>query len=280
LERAFRALRRSLLAPDEATGDARPAPADPLHQRYWRDWAPRLVVSQWRSLIYEDLLTDPPTDPDAEPGLARLLDHLGERYGTTAHDRLLDQLVAFRAHAADHDGKEAPDGDPDPLPLPDDPRWDRAKLGSWHAAAYGTTLLGVLIGPAALYWFRLGDGAMVQVVGDKVHDLEPSPLEALGDQTPSLCDDEAVNHVAVNAVPLVPGHVPSAVLLTTDGVPNSYSEPEGFLRFCDELVHRARSEPAFVADRLPDWLEEMSRHGSGDDMTLAMAWRATDAEVR
>lgn len=274
LKRAFRALHRSLPAPDEVAGEGQPAPIDPLHQSYWRDWAPRFVVSEWRSLVYEDLLSYPPGDPDAEPSLARLLDHLRERYGEAARDRLLGQLVAFQAHAADHRDEDPVDGGPSPLPLPDDPRWDRATLGSWHAIAYGTTLLGVLVGPAALYWFRIGDGAMVQVVGDGAHDLEPPPPEALGDQTPSLCDDEAVNHVAVNAVPVVPGHVPSALLLTTDGVPNSFSEPEGFRRFCDELVGRAAAEPAVVAERLPDWLDEMSRRGSGDDVTLAMAWRA------
>lgn len=274
MERAFRSFHRQLLDGDVGPGSLQegtgPVPADRLLIDHWATSAARFVVSQWRVLVYEHLLSYPPSDPDAEPGLARMLDHVRGRYGKTAESRMLEQIAAFHAQAATDDSE----GSPSPLPLPTDPRWDLNKLGSWHAPAYGTTLLGALVGPSALYWFRLGDGAMIQLVDGQPCELSPPPPGALANETPSLSDDDADNEAEVRAVPLLDGQAPEAVILASDGVPNSYTEPGGFLAFCSELAQRASTDRSTVTGRLPAWLDLLSQGGSGDDLSVAMTWNA------
>jgi hypothetical protein len=86
-----------------------------------------------------------------------------------------------------------------------------------------------------------------------------------------LCDDDAQQKLLTGSVALKPGHTPSAILLTTDGVSNSYTQQDGFFKFCKETAILAGTSPAFPAD-LPRWLQRISHEGSGDDVSVALAW--------
>jgi len=274
---AFLTLRKRLVAPAVAAGGTEDA--DPLGLKLWKATAARLVVTEWRTFVYQHLCDAPPDERAPEPGLVRMLDHVRERHGGRNEQRLRSQVTAFRHWSRDR-GESTGSGEPvegrttTPLPLPSDPGWPRKELGSWHAAAYGATLLGVLVGPGALYWLRIGDGAMVQIVDGEAVEISPVPDDAIANETPSLSDDRAVVQAEVGAVPLVDGMLPSAVVLATDGVPNSYLEPRGFLEFCEEVARRAAADRAGVDDRMPHWLDELSQRGSGDDMSVAMTWMA------
>src|SRR5262249_38276472 len=113
--------------------------------------------------------------------------------------------------------------------------WDVERLGRWHLRAYGSTILGALIEPAAIHWLQLGDGAMVKMLGGQPSYLCPPPTDAIANATPSLCDDDAMYRISVGTEPVVPGNVPSAVILTTDGVPNSFDNLAGFFKFCADI---------------------------------------------
>ncbi|MEU4807163.1 protein phosphatase 2C domain-containing protein [Actinosynnema sp. NPDC023587] len=241
------------------------------------------VVPRWRAMVHADLVTEPPVLPGrqgGERGVVRFVTTFAERNGLAQTEQLFWQLRGFAEYAA-RCTSPTPE-ELGPLPLPDDPAWDLAKLGNWQAKAYGTTVLGVIVGPDSLHWIQLGDGALVQIVGGQASYLVPPPPEAIGNATPSLCDDGAPTGLRVGTVPLDNGHVPSAVVLTTDGVPNSYIEEAGFLRFCQDVAERARATGEPVAhggrarsdfvDNLDRWLPEISRRGSGDDMSVALAW--------
>ncbi|QQQ78167.1 protein phosphatase 2C domain-containing protein [Saccharothrix sp. 6-C] len=237
------------------------------------------VVPRWRELVHADLVADPPLLPGpdgGEPGVIRFLDKFVADRRHTQNYQLYLQLHWFAEYARElRDLAPASLG---PLPLPTDPTWNAAKLGSWQARAYGTTVLAVLIGPRSMHWIRLGDGAMVEIVGGKARHLVGPPAEAFANETPSLCEDDADLKIVIDSVPIEERDVPSAVILTTDGLPNSYEDGERFLGFCEDLADRARSG-ADLAEGLSRWLPELSRRGSGDDMTVALAW-ATELPSR
>lgn len=227
------------------------------------------VVARWRAKVHADLVTRPaqvPGKTEGERGLVRYLDDFAKRNGYAQLEMLFWQLRRFEEYARGAISKEA--ALLGPLPYFNDPAWDQAKFGGWQAKAYGTTVLGVLIGPDSLHWVQLGDGAMVQIVGGEATYLVPPPPEALGNLTPSLCDEDAQQELRYGTSLIRNGKIPSAVLLTTDGVPNSFAEIGGFFAFCQELAKAAPD----LTQRLPGWLREMSRKGSGDDVSVAMAW--------
>jgi len=233
----------------------------------WRD-APRILVKNWRARVLHDLVADPPRIPGRdgpEPRIAQYFDDYRQRHGHAALHKLFGQFKAFESYAGS--ARERKPGSYGPGAED----WDADLLGNWHLRAYGSTILGVLIGPAAIHWLQLGDGAMMKVIGGEPRYLCPPPAEALANATPSLCDNDAMYRTLVGTQHVVPGAVPSAVILATDGVPNSFDDHEGFLKFCVDVSAQAVDAGDLRADLLR-WLPEISRRGSGDDMSVSMAW--------
>ena len=61
------------------------------------------------------------------------------------------------------------------------------------------------------------------------------------------------------------------LLLTTDGLPNSFADDTAFDQFVVSLRQRIHDHGfGGVADALPAWLDHYSDQGSGDDMTLVI----------
>lgn len=230
------------------------------------------IVQRWRAKIHTHLVGNParvPGKTGGERGLVRYLDDFVKRNGYSQLEQLFWQLRRFETYSADALSQDVEALGP--LPYSSDPRWDQAKYGGWQAKAYGTTLLGVLVGPETVHWVQIGDGAMVQIVGGEASYIEPPPAEALGNLTPSLCDEDAQQKLRYGTIEIHDGQVPSGIVLVTDGVPNSYHDTDGFFRFCKDVSHRADTLPSFTAE-LPKWLQEISRKGSGDDVSVALAW--------
>ncbi|MFY1653125.1 protein phosphatase 2C domain-containing protein [Solwaraspora sp. WMMB762] len=245
------------------------------------DWceAPNLLVANWYARVRDDLIADPPRIFELDPvdvRLGRYIDHVIATRGPAAAQRLHDQFAAFESYAESVHSSETEPADPDAYGLSPQ-EWDAERLGDWHLRAYGSTALGVLIGPDAIHWLQIGDGAMVTITGGEPSYLCPPQAEAIANATPSLCDDNARYRISAGTVPVVPGNVPSAVILVTDGVPNSFENQAGFFQFCADIAKRALGTADLSAD-LERWLPEMSRQGSGDDMSVAMAW-ATDGPI-
>ena len=65
------------------------------------------------------------------------------------------------------------------------------------------------------------------------------------------------------------------LLLATDGYGNSYEDDAAFEEIGpDYLALLRRVGPERVAAGLPGWLAEITRTGSGDDITLGLLWAA------
>jgi serine/threonine protein phosphatase PrpC len=139
--------------------------------------------------------------------------------------------------------------------------------------AYGSTLLGAVITPRLLVCWQLGDGELAIVEGANVSfPLAPAERQ-LGVETDSLCQPDAWSRVRVHWQPLH-GACPDLVLLATDGLVNSYADHAGFEAFGVGMLERIRSAGvAAVRDQLDGWLAKAAEF-SGDDATLAAAWRS------
>ncbi len=57
---------------------------------------------------------------------------------------------------------------------------------------------------------------------------------------------------------LTPTSTPSALVLATDGVPNSYETSEGYFKFCRDIVGYT-GDPVGLHGNLRQWLPEISR---------------------
>jgi len=135
---------------------------------------------------------------------------------------------------------------------------------------YGTTLLAAGICRGRLLCLQIGDGDILALRpdGSLFRPLPDSP-DCVDNLTDSLCQDDAVDRFRVA---LVEGEV-ALVLLTTDGYGNSYEDDAAFEEIGpDYLALLNRVGPDRVTAGLPGWLAEITRTGSGDDITLGLLW--------
>ncbi|MFI9168618.1 PP2C family serine/threonine-protein phosphatase [Streptomyces lincolnensis] len=138
---------------------------------------------------------------------------------------------------------------------------------------FGTTLIGVVLTDGLFSAWQLGDGDLMVVDDDGTvsQPLTPDRPE-LGDDTESMCSRRAWQLVRVHCVPLAdPGRLPRLVVLSTDGLSNSFAEREGFVRFVRDVDRRITADgPAAVDEALQGWLARAGRY-SGDDATAVVA---------
>ncbi|HEV3271389.1 MAG TPA: PP2C family serine/threonine-protein phosphatase [Candidatus Methylacidiphilales bacterium] len=141
--------------------------------------------------------------------------------------------------------------------------------------AYGATLLAVAITPRYILYSQLGDGDILTVRPDGVVSRPlPRRHEFMANQTVSLCSHHAPDEFQIRVDPLraIP---PALIMLSTDGYANCFGDDEDFFQVAADFFSYLRSEgPAFVGEKLEDWLRESSHDGSGDDITVGLAVRA------
>jgi serine/threonine protein phosphatase PrpC len=140
--------------------------------------------------------------------------------------------------------------------------------------AYGATLLAVTATQNWILYLQLGDGDILTVneTGETSRPL-PEDSRLMANQTTSLCQPEAWNDFRARLVKDV-GTPPALVLLSTDGYSNSFRSEEDFLligRDYLEMIRERGVEP--MKEELPAILEEASKKGSGDDITLGILRR-------
>ena len=152
-----------------------------------------------------------------------------------------------------------------------------ARLASDPVLAYGSTLLAVALTPRYILYMQLGDGDIVEIVGDGEarRPLPADPL-LLGNATTSLCSAEAWLHVRVAAAPIDPDERSWFVMLSSDGYANSFENDAGLMQAASDLctLSHEMGLPA-LSRELPGWLRATSAQGSGDDITVGLALRSS-----
>jgi len=140
--------------------------------------------------------------------------------------------------------------------------------------------LGVLVSKNWLLYVQLGDGdiLMVDPAGRATRPLPVREDGLVGEETHSLCERNAQRNFQVRVVPLQ-DHDPVMILVSTDGLNKSYSHDEGFLKVGSDLLNMVRKDGIRALEsQLPELLNEVSRTGSGDDVSLGVIKRAEEDE--
>lgn len=146
----------------------------------------------------------------------------------------------------------------------------RAALEESPALAYGATLLVAAATDDLLLYLQLGDGEILSVSaqGETTRPLPPDE-RLVGNQTTSLCQPEAWTEF--RSAWVVAPNLPALALLSTDGYVNSFRSDDDFLKIGKDYLNILREQGiSSLSEELPAILEEATRQGSGDDITLAI----------
>jgi hypothetical protein len=143
--------------------------------------------------------------------------------------------------------------------------------------AYGATLLALAVTSRYILYSQLGDGDILTVhETSRVTRPLPRKHEYMSNQTVSLCSHQAHNEFQVRVDAIRGRPAPALIMLSTDGYANCFGDDEAFFKVGSDLLRYLRAEgPSFVRDKLADWLQQSSRDGSGDDITVGLAAHET-----
>lgn len=149
---------------------------------------------------------------------------------------------------------------------------NKASLSKVDYMLYGTTLLGVAVfGDSALV-YQIGDGDIQLVTEDGVRSLVDAD-KFLGVETYSLAHDMSWNYAKTTVVSLEDIKKPFLIMMSTDGLSNSYINDKEFEKCCKDYFNIIREEGFdTVKKELKAWLRDTSDHGCGDDVTVALAY--------
>ena len=147
----------------------------------------------------------------------------------------------------------------------------RRQIEAHPYLAYGSTLLAVVVTPAFILYLQLGDGDILTVsASGEVERPLAKDERLIANETTSLCSAKAWNEVRIKFQALA-GAPPALILAATDGYANSFRDEAGFQQVARDLwmmVQDEGLEP--VRSNLKNWLNEASRQGSGDDITVGI----------
>lgn len=137
---------------------------------------------------------------------------------------------------------------------------------------YGTTLLGVALVDKLVLVYQLGDGEIQLITKDKVQPLVAAD-KFLGVETYSLSNDMSWNYAKVSVVDLSDLNEPFLIMLSTDGLSNSYINTTEFNKCCRDYLAIIQEEGFdYIKANLREWLRDTSDNGCGDDVTVALAY--------
>lgn len=138
---------------------------------------------------------------------------------------------------------------------------------------YGSTLVGMMITPAFIFSFQIGDGDIVYVDEESIEPVITQE-KVLGVETHSLCREDAWRNAVTNIKHRgAEADKPYAFMLTTDGFANSYVSQEEYYKACKEYFAMTQEYGAeAVTENIKKWLAETSEMGCGDDVTMLCAY--------
>jgi serine/threonine protein phosphatase PrpC len=139
--------------------------------------------------------------------------------------------------------------------------------------AYGATLLCSVLTEDLVLHLQIGDGDILEVMEEDVRRPLPVDPRLIANETTSLCMDDSWREFQVVCEDISES-APSLILLASDGYANSFREDDGFLRVGRDILDIARHDGIDeVQSSLEGWLDETTREGSGDDITVGLIFR-------
>lgn len=143
--------------------------------------------------------------------------------------------------------------------------------------AYGATLLVVFITEIFIAYLQLGDGDILVVSdGNEVSYPLAKDDRLFANETTSLSSESAWVDFRVGFQPIVDLLPPALIMISTDGYSNSFHDQASFDQVGVDLLRYLRCDGVRqVRSDLQGWINEASRAGSGDDITLGLIYRET-----
>ncbi|HXF64460.1 MAG TPA: PP2C family serine/threonine-protein phosphatase [Caldilineaceae bacterium] len=168
-----------------------------------------------------------------------------------------------------------------PLNAEEQARWQEQRANrSDPLRAYGATLVTALLTRRYLLFCQLGDGDILIVDSQGGVTRPPLPFDPrlVANQTTSLCGPDAWNDMRVYFQPLT-DRPPALVMLASDGYANSFADEAGFFDAATDLLRAFQANGLqHTANRLPHWLHATSAAGSGDDISVVLAFRSSPSQ--
>jgi hypothetical protein len=189
-------------------------------------------------------------------------------------DRLLDQLwrsIVSRWHSRTEADYQQEPFTPEELDrIPEQFGFYREKyMDGDFISAYGTTLAFIVTTDEFSFCGQIGDGKCVVIDSTGIaSDPVPDDPRCFDNITTSLCQEDAV--LSARFVYFPKDCIPPAIFIGTDGVQNSYWNIEQLHGFYRGLALTfAEYGMTEGEQQLADFLPEMTRKGSGDDVSVA-----------
>lgn len=135
---------------------------------------------------------------------------------------------------------------------------------------YGTTLLAMMVTREGLFFCQLGDGDILLLDGEEKVEAPIQISEVcMGNQTFSMVSRDSIRLWRIQMVSI---DAPVFVMMSSDGLSNSFEDTTQFHKFAKSLYKNIRAHGLEETVKiLPDWLDKASKNGSGDDITLTFA---------
>ncbi len=189
-------------------------------------------------------------------------------------DRLLDQLwrnIVLRWNSrTEADYQNEPFAPEELDRIPDDLGFYREQyMNGEYISAYGTTLVFIAATENFAVCGQIGDGKCVTIDCSGIAaDPVPDDPRCFDNITTSMCQDDAI--LSARFVYYPKDSIPPAIFIGTDGVQNSYWDIEQLHGFYRGLALTfAESGIIGGVRQLAEFLPEMTRKGSGDDVSVA-----------
>lgn len=199
-----------------------------------------------------------------------------------AKERLPKSLIRHWLEYVEDDIRERPLADEElaKLEQSDKKVADEVRERGLSAVAYGATLLAVLVTESFILYLQLGDGDILAVFED---EQVQRPIEGddrlMANETTSLCTREAWREFRVRLQPIIDSKPPALILVSTDGYANSFRDEESFLKVGPDLLREVTTQGLEQVERkMEGWLNEASRAGSGDDISLGVIRRLSHTD--
>jgi len=136
---------------------------------------------------------------------------------------------------------------------------------------YGTTLLAFAATQTFVFAVQIGDGNILMITRDGEARRVLAVEETVGEDTESLCLNNAWQYVRTQIIPWNPAEGAPMFLISTDGYANSFTDSAGFLKAGSDFYRLWREKGLeYITSELPEWLRQSSDKGSGDDISLAL----------
>lgn len=160
-------------------------------------------------------------------------------------------------------------------------RYPQCPMETELVKLYGTTLLGVLITDTFIFSFQIGDGDMLLVYPGRVVPLAESEWIP-GVETKSLCEKNSYQNAVMQIKERKNSANTQLYWISTDGFLNSFATDQEFEETVTAYLQYIQTYGfSKLRSCLKEYLRMTSAEGSGDDITLAIAYigEAGDASV-